>query len=209
MSFTNGAISPWAARAPGDSILLAGEAVPFGSRLLFGASDLPELLIHAEICEDLWLPIPPSSQGALAGATVLVNLSASNITIGKADTRRLLCRSQSARCLAAYVYAAAGAGESTTDLAWDGQVSIFENGETLAESERFPLEGQTVTADVDLDLLRQERARQGSFDDNRRHAGGNDAWRVIAFRLAPPEGALGLRRRGRTVPLRAGRPGAS
>ncbi len=187
--------------APGDSITLGGEAVPFGSGLLFGASDLPGLLIHAEICEDLWLPIPPSSQAALAGASVLVNLSASNITIGKAETRRLLCRSQSARCLAAYVYAAAGAGESTTDLAWDGQVSIFENGETLAESERFPLEGQTVTADVDLDLLRQERARQGSFDDNRRHAGDRTAWRVIPFRLGPPGGALGLRRRVERFPF--------
>ncbi len=187
--------------APGDSLLLAGEAVPFGTRLLFGASDVPGFVIHAEICEDLWLPIPPSSQAALAGATVLTNLSASNITIGKADTRRLLCRSQSARCLAAYVYAAAGAGESTTDLAWDGQVSVFENGETLAESERFPLGAQMATADVDLDLLRQERARQGSFDDNRRHVGDGGGWRLIPFRLAAPEGALELRRRVERFPF--------
>ena len=96
------------------------------------------LVVHAEICEDLWIPVPPSSQAALAGATVLANLSASNITIGKAETRRLLCASQSARCVAAYLYAAAGAGESTTDLAWDGQASIFENGAPLAETERFP-----------------------------------------------------------------------
>ena len=186
--------------APGDTIGIAGETVPFGARLLFAASDLPGLVVHAEICEDLWVPAPPSSQGALAGATVLANLSASNITIGKADTRRLLCRSQSARCLAAYVYAAAGAGESTTDLAWDGQVSIFENGETLAESERFPLGPQMAIADVDLDLLRQERARQGTFDDNRRHLGGG-AWRTIPFRLAPPAETLGLRRRVERFPF--------
>ena len=186
--------------APGDTVMLAGEAVPFGARLLFGASDLPGLVVHAEICEDLWLPIPPSSEAALAGATVLANLSASNITIGKADTRRLLCRSQSARCLAAYIYAAAGAGESTTDLAWDGQVSVFENGVTLAESERFPLGAQMATADIDLDLLRQERARQGSFDDNRRHAGAGHSWRVVPFRLEPPE-ALGLRRRVERFPF--------
>ena len=186
--------------APGDSITLAGEPVPFGARLLFAASDLPGLVIHAEICEDLWVPVPPSSQAALAGATVLANLSASNITIGKADTRRLLCRSQSARCLAAYVYAAAGAGESTTDLAWDGQVSIFENGDTLAESDRFPLGAQTTTADIDLDLLRQERARMGTFDDNRRHA-SDGLWRTIPFQLAPPASALGLRRRVERFPF--------
>ena len=187
--------------APGDAISLAGTAVPFGTRLLFAASDLPGLVLHAEICEDLWVPTPPSSQGALAGATVLANLSASNITIGKADTRRLLCRSQSARCLAAYVYAAAGAGESTTDVAWDGQVSIFENGETLAESERFPLGAQTATADIDLDLLRQERARAGSFDDNRRHAGSGGVWRTIGFQLEPPAIPLGLRRRVERFPF--------
>ncbi len=187
--------------APGDMITVAGQAVPFGARLLFAATDLPGLVIHAEICEDLWVPMPPSSEGALAGATVLANLSASNITIGKADTRRLLCRSQSARCLAAYVYAAAGAGESTTDLAWDGQVSIFENGETLAESDRFPLGAQTATADVDLDLIRQERARQGTFDDNRRHMAGAAAWRTVAFRLDPPVSDLGLRRRVERFPF--------
>ncbi len=187
--------------APGDTISLAGTAVPFGTRLLFAASDLPGLVLHAEVCEDLWVPTPPSSQGALAGATVLANLSASNITIGKADTRRLLCRSQSARCLAAYVYAAAGAGESTTDVAWDGQVSIFENGETLAESERFPLGAQTATADIDLDLLRQERARAGSFDDNRRHAGCGGVWRTIGFQLNPPATRLGLRRRVERFPF--------
>ena len=112
------------------------------------------------------MPLPPSSAGALAGASVLANLSASNITVGKSDTRHLLTRAQSARCLAAYVYAAAGAGESTTDLAWDGQVTIDENGVNLATSERFPTGAHHVIADVDLDLIRQERLRQGTFDDN-------------------------------------------
>ena len=177
----------------GGRIRLAGQEAPFGPDQLFAAEDLPGLIVHAEICEDLWVPAPPSARGALAGAVVLANLSASNITVGKADTRRLLCQSQSARCLAAYVYAAAGTGESTTDLAWDGQVSIFENGLILAESERFPAESQSVFADVDLDLLRQERARQGTFDDNRRMVGGG-SFRTATFHLDPPTGDLGLRR---------------
>ncbi|WP_426958452.1 NAD(+) synthase [Muricoccus radiodurans] len=184
----------------GGTIRLAGQDVPFGPDLLFAAEDLPDLVVHAEICEDLWVPSPPSNEGALAGALVLANLSASNITIGKAETRRLLCGSQSARCLAAYIYAAAGAGESTTDLAWDGQVSIFENGMTLAESERFPAGQQMVVADVDLDLLRQERARQGTFDDNRRAYGRMD-FRRIAFRLDPPMTDLGLEREVERFPF--------
>jgi NAD+ synthase (glutamine-hydrolysing) len=176
----------------GGQIRIAGVEAPFGPDLLFAAEDVPGLVIHVEICEDVWVPMPPSGQGALAGATVLANLSASNITVGKADTRRLLAQSQSARCLAAYVYAAAGAGESTTDLAWDGQVSIFENGAILAESERFPQEAQMVLADIDLDMLRQERARQGTFDDNRRQHGA--AFRTVSFRLDPPQGDIGFER---------------
>src|SRR5262249_59525879 len=115
-----------------DEITVGQLTAPFGTDLLFAAADVPGFVVHAEICEDIWIPVPPSSQAALAGATVLCNLSASNITIGKAETRRLLCASQSARCVAAYLYAAAGAGASTTDLAWDCQGSIFENGNTLA-----------------------------------------------------------------------------
>jgi NAD+ synthase (glutamine-hydrolysing) len=178
----------------GGSISLAGQTAGFGPDLLFDAEDVPGLTIHAEVCEDLWVPVPPSAEAALAGATVLANLSASNITIGKADTRRLLCQSQSARCLAAYLYAAAGPGESTTDLAWDGQVSIYENGAILRESERFPAGDQLAVADVDLDLLRQERARQGTFDDNRRQQGGAQGFRRIGFRLDPPAGDLGFER---------------
>src|SRR6185295_2810571 len=126
------------------------------------------LVVYPEICEDIWAPIPPSSKAAVAGATVLANLSASNITIGKAETRRLLCRAQSQRCIAAYVYAASGVGESTTDVAWDGQADIFENGVLLSETERFPSEDQLAVADVDLGLLLQERQRTGTFDDSRR-----------------------------------------
>lgn len=176
-------------------ITLAGQTAPIGNDLLFAAEDVPGFMLHVEICEDMWIPIPPSAMAALAGATVLANLSGSPITIGRADSRRLLAQSASARCLAAYLYAAAGTGESTTDLAWDGQVMIFENGACLAEAERFPAEGQFVVADIDLDLLRQERMRMGTFDDNRRtHAATTDAFRTIGFRLDPPDGDLGLRR---------------
>ncbi len=181
--------------AEDQEIRVCGQAVPFGSDLLYAADDLPGLIVHAEICEDFWVPVPPSSEAALAGATVLLNLSASNITIGKADERRRLCSSQSARCLAAYLYAAAGTGESTTDLAWDGQCEIFECGRTLAATERFPDAGSLAIADIDLDLLRQERARMGSFDDNRRHQGiAAGSFRAIGFRLAPPDGDIGLLR---------------
>jgi NAD+ synthase (glutamine-hydrolysing) len=178
----------------GGSIRVAGQEAPFGPDLIFAAEDLPGFVVHAEICEDVWVPVPPSSEAALAGATVLANLSASNITVAKADTRRLLAQSQSARCLAAYLYAAAGLGESTTDLAWDGQVSIFENGNILRESERFPQQDQMVLADVDLDLLRQERARQGTFDDNRRRQAGAAAFRRVVFHLDPPQEDIGFER---------------
>ncbi len=183
---------------------LGAHEAPIGVDLLFEASDLPGFVVHAEICEDLWVPVPPSSAGALAGATVLANLSASNITVGKAETRHLLTRSQSARCLAAYVYAAAGAGESTTDLAWDGQVTIDENGVNLATSERFPRGAQHVVADIDLDLLRQERLRQGTFDDNASglaHRLSSADFRRIPFAVDPPAGALPLRRRVERFPF--------
>ena len=184
----------------GGAIRLGGEEVPFGPDLLFAAGDVPGLVVHVEICEDLWVPIPPSSEAALAGATVLLNLSASPITVGRAEDRALLCRAQSSRCLAAYVYTAAGQGESSTDLSWDGQTMIHENGALLAETERFPLGDRHAVADVDLDLLRQERARMGTFDDNRRTA-GTAGFRRIAFTLGPPDGDLGLRRRLERFPF--------
>jgi NAD+ synthase (glutamine-hydrolysing) len=174
-------------------IAIDGTLVPFGVDLLFEAVDVPGLTIGVEICEDMWIPVTPASELALAGATVLVNLSGSPITIGRARSRALLCQSCSARCLAAYVYAAAGAGESTTDLAWDGQTSIFENGALLVEGERFRQGGQITLADIDLDLLRQERALMGTFDDNRReHERRAGKYRRIAFSLEPPGGDIGL-----------------
>ncbi len=182
----------------GETVTLAGERVPFGTDLLFEAGDLAGLVVHVEICEDLWVPSPPSSAAALAGATVIANLSASNITVGKAETRRLLCRAQSARGLCAYLYAAAGEGESTTDVAWDGQVSIFEAGALLAETERFPSGPVSALADIDLDLLRQERARMGTFEGNRRATQGDAArdagFRRIGFTLSPPRLDIGFRR---------------
>jgi NAD+ synthase (glutamine-hydrolysing) len=143
----------------------------------------------------MWIPIPPSAEAALAGATVLLNLSGSPITVGRAEDRRLLCRSASARCLAAYLYSAAGEGESSTDLSWDGQTMIYENGVLLAETDRFPDGDRRSVADVDLDLLRQERSRMGTFDDNRRtHAARTAAFRTVPFTLGPPDADLGLRR---------------
>ena len=179
----------------GGEITLAGQTAPIGRKLLFCADDLPGFILHVEICEDMWVPIPPAAEGALAGATLLANLSGSPITIGRADTRRLLCQSASARCLAAYIYAAAGTGESTTDVAWDGQVMVYENGACLAEAGRFPPGAQMAVGDVDLDLLRQERMRTGTFDDNRRtHAAALAEFRRIDFHLDPKSDDLGLLR---------------
>ncbi|MDK9661978.1 MULTISPECIES: NAD(+) synthase [Propionibacterium] len=166
--------------------------VPFGPDLIFRADDLPDLAVHVEVCEDVWVPVPPSSLAALGGATVLVNISSSPITVGKAEQRHLLCRSTSSRNLAAYVYCAAGLGEPTTDLSWDGQTMIYENGRLLAETERFPTTPGESIADIDLDLLRQERLREGTFDDNARHE--RPAMRTIGFTLHPPRSDLGLRR---------------
>ncbi|MGA8211216.1 MAG: NAD(+) synthase [Nocardioidaceae bacterium] len=186
--------------APGDdrraeTLLLGGVEVPFGPDLLFAARDVPGLVVHAEVCEDVWVPVPPSAEAALAGATVLLNLSGSPITVARAEDRRLLVRSASQRCLAAYLYAAAGQGESSTDLSWDGQTMIYEVGQLLAETERFPETARRSVADVDLLRLRQERLRQGTFDDNRRtHAERTGGFRTVSFDLDPPRGDLGLRR---------------
>ncbi|MDQ6934271.1 MAG: NAD(+) synthase [Actinomycetota bacterium] len=187
--------------APGDdqrggTIRFGGQDVPFGSDLLFSASDVPGLVLHVEVCEDMWVPVPPSAEAALAGATVLANLSGSPITVARAEDRRLLARSASARCLAAYLYAAAGMGESSTDLSWDGQTMIYENGDLLAESERFPDGPRHSVADIDLDRIRQERLRQGTFDDNRRtHAKTERGFRTIELELEPPGGDIGLQRK--------------
>ena len=192
--------------APGDgehgTIRIGGIEAAFGADLLFAASDLPDFVLHVEICEDMFVPIPPSAEAALAGATVLANLSGSPITIGRAEDRQLLARSASARCLAAYVYAAAGEGESTTDLAWDGQTMIWENGALLARSERFPKGERRSVADIDTGLLRSERLRMGTFDDNRRHHRPlAESFRRIEFRLDPPTGDIGLRREVERFPF--------
>ncbi len=177
-----------------DHIMVVGQRVPFGADLLFTSIALPDFSFHVEICEDLWVPIPPSSYAALAGASILANMSASNATIGKADFRRLLCKSQSARCVAAYAYAGAGYGESTTDLAWDGHGLICENGDVLAESTRFATDSQLICADVDLDRLRQERMRLTSFNDCARAHKELTAMRRIEVPLEMPTDAIALQR---------------
>lgn len=181
------------ANASVKTISLCGEEVPFGTDILLKASDIDGLCIHTEICEDVWAPVPPSTNGALAGATILANLSASNVTIGKSDYRQALCRVHSARCFAAYLYAAAGAGESTTDLAWDGHAMIFENGAKLAETERFADTPVLAIADIDLDLLQQERARHNTFTDCALL--NAQEFRTISFKAAPQrEGDFGFQR---------------
>jgi len=186
--------APARAAMAGEAELL-GSVVPFGADLLFQAQSLPSFTFHIEICEDLWTPIPPSSYAALAGATVLANLSASNITIGKADYRKLLAATQSGRCVAAYLYSAAGFGESTTDLAWDGHALIYENGELLAESERFAVGEQVLTSDVDLELLVQDRMRLTSFADSvEEHRERIARIRTVRFPFEAPGGTTDLKR---------------
>ena len=186
----------------GLTIEVGGESVPFGVDLLFAANDVADFVVHAEICEDYWAPAPPSTTGALAGATILANLSASNIVIGKARERELLGASQSARAVAAYAYSAAGPGESTTDLAWDGQGMIHELGERLALSDRFDLEPETVYADVDVGRLRLERMRFGTFNDAAAFAGHPELrFRRIGFEHRPGGSDRGLMRTIRRFPF--------
>ncbi len=176
-------------------IEINGATVPFGNNLLFTATDVPDLTIHVEICEDLWAPIPPSTYGAMAGATILANLSASNITVGKSEYRHILCGGHSARTLSAYLYTAAGHGESTTDLAWDGQSLIYENGECLAEGERYSLNDHLITADVDLDRLKVDRTETSSWGDSiHDHRERLRQMRRIEFALRPPNKPIPLRR---------------
>lgn len=177
----------------GEGIRIGEIETVIGTNLLFDVRDVPGLVLYAEVCEDVWVPVPPSSRAALAGATVIVNLSGSPITIARAEDRRILSQSQSLRCLAAYVYAAAGAGESTNDVSWDGQTLIYEAGRLLAETERFPDGPRRAVADIDLDLLRQERLRQGTFDDNRQVLGESTFLTSEVF-LHPPATDVGLRR---------------
>src|SRR5262249_49592070 len=152
-------------------VVLGGETVPFGTHLLFHAADVDGLILGVEICEDLWVPVPPSCFQALAGATVLVNLSASNEVIGKAQYRRQLVLDQSGRCIAAYVYCSCGVWESTTDVVFGGHCLIAENGSLLAESQRFQREETLLISDIDLDRLRIDRMRTNSFGDSALYQG--------------------------------------
>ncbi|HEX8380001.1 MAG TPA: NAD(+) synthase [Allosphingosinicella sp.] len=191
----------------GIDIAVAGETVPFGTDLIFAAEDLDDFIFHVEICEDYWAPQPPSTVGALCGALILCNLSASNITIGKADERKLLCASQSSRCCAAYVYAASGPGESTTDLAWDGQSSIYELGELLCDSGRFDMAPELCVADIDAQRLRLERMRMPTFNDNAVAAGHPEkSARRIHFGHGPRLEDIGFKRGLRRFPYVPNRP---
>src|SRR5262249_10209132 len=176
--------------------------IPFGAQILFACDTQRLFTFHVEICEDLWVPIPPSTSAALAGATVLLNLSASNITVSKAGYRRQLVSSQSARCLAAYLYSAAGAGESTTDLAWDGHALIAENGNIISESARFKDPPQLISSEIDLERLSQERMRQTSFGQAvRRDAARLQEFRSVRIELNLPRSQrLPLERRYERFP---------
>ena len=191
---------------PGDAaraseIELAGQRAPFGTSLLFRHAERRDFVLHVEICEDLWVPAPPSSFAVLAGATVVANLSASNIVVGKEVFRHQLVGNQSARCIAAYLYSAAGQGESTTDLAWDGHALIYENGTLLAESRRFASEPQIAFADVDLGRLLADRMRQNTFGASAlRHAATVERFRAVDFDAPMPSGKLALARRVEKLP---------
>ncbi|ODP37977.1 NAD(+) synthase [Sphingomonas turrisvirgatae] len=184
------------------TIDIAGQEAPFGVDLIFAAHDLPDFTFHVEICEDFWGPLPPSTLGAMAGALILCNLSASNITVGKARERAALCAAQSIRCAAAYAFSAAGPGESTTDMAWDGQSLIYELGDLLAASERFGLEPEIAYADADVGKLRQERTRFGTFNDSAvASSHPENRFRRVTFAHEPGFGDIGLRRPVRRYPF--------
>jgi NAD+ synthase (glutamine-hydrolysing) len=179
----------------GLTMTVCGTEVPFGPDLIFAASDVADFIFHVEICEDYWAPIPPSSFGALAGALILCNLSASNIVVGKERERDLYGASQSARATAAYIYSASGPGESTTDLAWDGQAMIHELGYQLAKSGRFDHEAELISADIDVARIRQARMRFGTFNDTAAANGHPETrFRRIAFDHQPDFADVGLHR---------------
>jgi NAD+ synthase (glutamine-hydrolysing) len=185
-----------ASAALSSTIELAGQKdIPFGADIIFEAANARNFRFYLEICEDLWVTVPPSSFAALGGAAIIGNLSASNITIGKSDYRHQLAANQSARCVAAYLYAAAGPGESTTDLAWDGHAMIYENGNLLAESVRFCPKAQIIYGDIDLDRLTQDRMRLTTFSQNAAaHRDRVAALRRVPFDLHLPQGRIALSR---------------
>lgn len=163
------------------SVVIDDTRHSFGTGLIFEAENRPGFSFGVEICEDFWAPVPPSSRQALAGARILLNLSASNIVIGKADERAMLCASQSARAMAAYVFTASGWGESTTDLAWDGQATVHELGAKLAEGERFGMSGGLTICDVDVDRIGQDRLRNGTFADCARRELDGHGFESLSF----------------------------
>jgi NAD+ synthase (glutamine-hydrolysing) len=169
---------------PGGTISLLGQTVPFGTDLLFAADNQPDLVVGVEICEDGWVQLSPNAYQTSAGATVCGNLSASNLTVGKAELRHRLCWKASDPGKCAYIYTAAGPGESSADLAFDAHALIYENGRCLAESVRFDRAPQLITADVDLDLLLHERLSTGSFGSNAR--ANARAFRRIPFTAHAP-----------------------
>tara|TARA_A100001391_G_scaffold114041_4_gene76872 strand:+ start:33180 stop:35471 length:2292 start_codon:yes stop_codon:yes gene_type:complete len=183
-------------------IAINGAEVPFGVDLLFAAQDLPGFTFGIEICEDFWAPVPTGCAAAMAGATILLNPSASPITIGRADERKALCHVSSMRQICAYAYSAAGHGESTTDLAWDGQGMIYELGDLLGESTRFDLAPELCIADVDTRRILAERSHNGTFNDCAEASGRpEDSFRTVAFDHAPAPGDIGLIRPIRRFPF--------
>jgi len=154
--------------AHSDTIELLGERVPFGTDILFGLHGFPSAIIGVEICEDLWVPLSPHEYQALSGATVLINLSASNEVLGKADWRRTMVSSESGRCIAAYCYVSSGIGESSNDVVYGGHAIIAENGTILQESERLSSSAQFVISDIDLERLTHDRRVFASFHETSR-----------------------------------------
>ena len=192
----------------GLTIEVGGSEVPFGTDLLFKHSAIPGIMFGLEICEDFWSPTQPGTMAALAGATLILNLSASNIVIGKSDERHLLSRASSARSVCAYAYSASGYGESTTDLAWDGQGMIYELGELMVESVRFDREPELCIADIDCQRILNERMRMQTFNDAAEAAGRPEDWyRLIAFDHEPDGGDIGLERPIRRFPFVPNRQG--
>jgi NAD+ synthase (glutamine-hydrolysing) len=184
------------------AIPIGGAEVPFGVDLIFAHESIPGFVFGMEICEDFWSPVQPGTQAALAGATILLNLSASNITIGKSDERHMLSRASSSRSVCAYAYSASGHGESTTDLAWDGQGMIYELGDLLAESVRFDREPELCIADIDCQRILSDRMRMQTFNDAADECGRpEDRFRTVVFDHEPAGGDVGLRRPIRRFPF--------
>ena len=195
----------------GLTIAVGGLEAPFGTDLIFAAANLPGFVFGMEICEDFWAPIPPGTYAALAGATILLNLSASPVTIGRADDRALHCRSMSSRSVCAYAYSASGYGESTTDLAWDGHGMVHELGELMAESARFERAAELCVVDIDTRRILSERMRMGTFNDGAQDAANErgrpeDRFRRVVFTHRHRHGDIGLVRPIRRFPFVPNRP---